>query len=262
MQYNEFIKRNSGYVSKETQDKIYKTKILIAGCGIGSTIAECLLRAGFINLTLVDFDTVELSNLNRQIFSSNQIGENKAIALKSRLSSIYPEANILAITEPLSEKNISQIVKNNDIIMDTIDFLDLQAILDLHDEAFNQKKPLVSMVSAGFGAIGFLISDKKDFLKKKMKIKESEDLQQTMYGVYLKRLLNSLKNKVDDNVLNVMNDVMDKLSNGIPCPAPHVSVGSFAAGSLATYLLIKFLESPKKNKLINKTHFLSLDKIL
>lgn len=261
MKYDSFIKRNLGYIDLKTQKKVQNTKILIAGCGIGSTIAECLLRAGFVNLILVDFDTVEESNLNRQIFKFDDVGKFKADSLKNRLLDIYPNAKIEVIKEPISLKNTKKLVSKSDIVMDTIDFLDLNAILNLHEEAHIQKKPLISMVSAGFGAIGFLIDNKKDFLKKEMKIKSKEKVLLEDYSFYLTNFLKSCKNKIDNDVLDVMFDVMDKLKNGIPCPAPHVSSGSFFAGSLATYLAISFLKD-KNTKLKNKIHYLSFNKIL
>lgn len=260
MSYENFTKRNSGYIDEKTQNKIKNTKVLIAGCGIGSTIAECLLRAGFVNLTLVDFDHVEQSNLNRQIFKHKDIGKLKTVSLRNRLKEIYPSAKVKILSEPLSDKNITKLVNSCDIVVDTIDFLDLGIIIKLHDEAFLQKKPLVSMVSAGFGAIGFLI-DKKNFLRKEMNIKLNEDVSVNDYSFYLTNFLKNCKNKIDKKVLNVMFDVMDKLKNRIPCPAPHTSIGSFAAGSLACFLLVSFLKN-KNTKIKNKIHFLSLDKIL
>lgn len=59
--------RNRLYIQEEEQEIIKNTPILFAGCGIGSNIVECALRFGFENITIVDGDTIELSNLNRQI---------------------------------------------------------------------------------------------------------------------------------------------------------------------------------------------------
>jgi len=58
--------RNRIYVTLEEQEKIKRYRILLGGAGIGSIIAECALRFGFENITIVDGDRVELSNLNRQ----------------------------------------------------------------------------------------------------------------------------------------------------------------------------------------------------
>ncbi len=58
--------RNRLYINEEEQEQIRKIPILFAGCGIGSNIAECALRFGFENITIVDGDVIENSNLNRQ----------------------------------------------------------------------------------------------------------------------------------------------------------------------------------------------------
>lgn len=58
--------RNRIYVSDQQQTTIKSFKVLLAGCGIGSNIAEALLRLGFETITLVDGDIVQESNLNRQ----------------------------------------------------------------------------------------------------------------------------------------------------------------------------------------------------
>ncbi|MGV4415094.1 ThiF family adenylyltransferase [Chryseobacterium sp. T1] len=59
--------RNRLYISDEEQNLIKHIPILLAGSGIGSNIAECALRLGFENITIVDGDVVEISNLNAKI---------------------------------------------------------------------------------------------------------------------------------------------------------------------------------------------------
>ena len=63
---NERYKRNNIYINETEQNLIAQTKILLAGAGLGSYIAECALRIGFENLTIIDGDSVELSNLIKQ----------------------------------------------------------------------------------------------------------------------------------------------------------------------------------------------------
>ena len=77
--------RNRIYVSDKEQLRIKDFKIVLGGAGIGSIIAECLLRFGFETLTIVDGDIVEESNLNRQNYTYNDIGVSKVKALKKRL---------------------------------------------------------------------------------------------------------------------------------------------------------------------------------
>lgn len=91
---SERYSRNRLYITEQEQEKIKNTPILLAGSGIGSNIAECALRFGFENITIVDGDTVELSNLNRQNYTEKNISEYKAEALYNRLKAINPIANI------------------------------------------------------------------------------------------------------------------------------------------------------------------------
>ena len=86
--------RNRIYISPEEQERIGRAKIFLAGAGLGSVIAECLLRIGFQNITNFDGDTVELSNLNRQNYTVSDIGKAKVEALKNRLKEINPLANM------------------------------------------------------------------------------------------------------------------------------------------------------------------------
>ena len=80
--------RNRLYIKEQEQDIIRTTPILLAGSGIGSNIAECALRFGFENITIVDGDVVELSNLNRQNYTEENLSQYKAEALYHRLKSI------------------------------------------------------------------------------------------------------------------------------------------------------------------------------
>src|SRR5215218_3611701 len=105
LRYERFVSRNAGYVSDELQLRIRKSRLLIAGCGIGSTIAEACLRLGFEQVMLIDKDRVEPHNLNRQDFTAADIGTQKVDALARRLSSINPSASIRAINEWVTPQN-------------------------------------------------------------------------------------------------------------------------------------------------------------
>ena len=87
---NDRYSRNRLYVTEEEQNQIKDIPILLAGSGIGSNIAECALRFGFENITIIDGDVVENSNLNRQNYTFYDISEYKAETLYNRLKSINP----------------------------------------------------------------------------------------------------------------------------------------------------------------------------
>ncbi|HAO08914.1 MAG TPA: hypothetical protein DCQ50_18485 [Chryseobacterium sp.] len=119
---NERYSRNRIYIKKEEQQKIKNFRILLGGAGIGSVIAECVLRMGFENITIIDGDDVEISNLNRQNYTQADVGHSKAESLKKRLLEINPDANITAHHCFLDAENIENFIKDNDVAINALDF--------------------------------------------------------------------------------------------------------------------------------------------
>lgn len=116
--------RNRLYVGKEEQERIKYTPILVGGAGIGSIIAECALRFGFEQLTIVDGDVVEESNLNRQNYTVDDLGFPKAEALYRRLSRINPNAKIDYINSYINKENAASIIARHEIAINALDFKD------------------------------------------------------------------------------------------------------------------------------------------
>lgn len=114
--------RNRIYVSEEEQERIRRTRILLGGAGIGSIIAECALRFGFENITIVDGDKVELSDLNCQNYVKADIGKYKAETLAKRLLKINPDAEVKFINKFIDNNNVEIIIKGHDIAVNTLDF--------------------------------------------------------------------------------------------------------------------------------------------
>lgn len=114
--------RNQIHISNSAQQRYKDFSILIAGCGIGSYIAECLLRMGFENLTIVDGDYVELTNLNRQNYVEADIGMNKALVLQRRLLAINPQANITAIPRFITVDNLYEFDMEYSVSVNALDF--------------------------------------------------------------------------------------------------------------------------------------------
>ncbi|MBP1764964.1 MAG: putative dinucleotide-utilizing enzyme [Firmicutes bacterium] len=101
---------------------IEKATIAIAGAGgLGSNCAQLLVRSGFCRFTIVDFDVVEPSNLNRQFFFASQIGMAKVSALAENLKSINPDVRIDARQNKLEPATISAIFADCNIIIEAFD---------------------------------------------------------------------------------------------------------------------------------------------
>ena len=98
-------------------------RVLIIGVGgVGQHIATYLVTNGVSNLTIIDFDKVEISNLNRQILLSEaDICKAKVDVVKSALYSKNIEANIASINIRVSEDNISELIKGYDLVVDAVD---------------------------------------------------------------------------------------------------------------------------------------------
>ena len=77
MHENERYHKNVLYISPKEQNNIRDIKIVFAGVGLGSVIAEAALRLGFENFVLIDGDTIELSNLNRQNYDNESVNKSK-----------------------------------------------------------------------------------------------------------------------------------------------------------------------------------------
>jgi tRNA A37 threonylcarbamoyladenosine dehydratase len=118
----ELYQRNRIYITEEEQALIKTYPVLIAGCGIGSNIAECALRFGFENLTIIDGDHVEPSNLNRQNYTSHDVLFYKSERLFKRLKEINPEADIKFSTEYINHQNVRFLIQDHKAVINALDF--------------------------------------------------------------------------------------------------------------------------------------------
>lgn len=241
--------RNSGYISEEIQNKIFNTRLLIAGCGVGSQMAVAAARVGFQKFTLIDGDTIEAHNLNRQAYFYDDIGKSKVQALKEHILRINPNAEVVARHELLNEKNCDELVKDCDYVFDTIDFLDLPGILALHDAANRHNKYLLSCFSAGWG--GCMMIMRPDLhgpchLRKMFNLTDSRTQKSSYTEVFFEFadiLIPHLMPKVQAD----MRRVLEKMKDKQPCPASHVVVGSLSVANLGVTALFDLIAGLKVN---------------
>ncbi|MFA7253591.1 MAG: ThiF family adenylyltransferase [Patescibacteria group bacterium] len=145
--------RNLGLLTEDNQDKISNTTLLIAGCGVGSQVALSAVRMGFEKFIIVDGDTVELSNNNRQGYSWRDVGRTKVDALAKKIKSINPHAHIRKYPIFIDAKNAERISKKADIIIDTIDPDAVIAVVALHRSAQKHKQTIIQPTDVGWGAM-------------------------------------------------------------------------------------------------------------
>lgn len=119
---NSFEKALSEILGKDNLAKIQKVKIGMAGAGgLGSNCALFLVRCGFRKFRIVDFDIVELSNLNRQFYFAAQVGRRKVEALRENLLSINPRLEIEAFTERIDQDNVQSLFPDCDVVVEALD---------------------------------------------------------------------------------------------------------------------------------------------
>ena len=105
------------------QQKMLEAKVLLLGAGgLGSPAAYYLAAAGIGNLGIVDFDRVDLSNLQRQIIhSTERIGMLKTESAKKTIEALNPDVKVSLYNEKLDSSNIMELIENHDYVIDGSD---------------------------------------------------------------------------------------------------------------------------------------------
>jgi molybdopterin/thiamine biosynthesis adenylyltransferase len=131
-------------VGGKGQSKIAQAKVFIVGAGgLGCPVGYYLTAAGVGTIAMVDNDTVEMSNLQRQIAHSvNTIGMPKVESAKKTFEALNPDVNIIAIQKRMSKDDIIDLIRDYDIVVDGSDNFPTRYLVN--DACFMAKKPLVS----------------------------------------------------------------------------------------------------------------------
>ena len=147
---------------KERQNAFLNATVAVCGLGgLGSNIANALTRAGIGKLILIDFDKVDIKNLNRQQYKMSQIGKYKTESCLENLREISPYTEIEIHTVKLTEENIPKLLGTADIICEAFDKADQKAMLvNTVLETFPDKYILSGTGMAGFGSANTIQSRK------------------------------------------------------------------------------------------------------
>lgn len=134
-------------------EKFEKAQVGIAGLGgLGSHIAMALARTGIGQLHLVDFDSVEPSNLNRQVYTIEDLGKAKTEALKTRLKAVNPFIEIKTDTVKVTEANAHALFQNDSIVCEAFDHPESKAMLI--NVLLEKNKDTVIVAASGMAGIG------------------------------------------------------------------------------------------------------------
>ena len=145
------------------QKKILNSKVLIVGAGgLGCPIADYLSRAGVGTIGIADFDKINLSNIHRQnLYNSKDIGKYKIDIVKAKIKLINPFTKIKIYKKKISNKNLNNIIKSFDIIIDGSDNFRTKFLLNKY--SIRYKKILIAGAISKFDGhiFTFNFKDKK-----------------------------------------------------------------------------------------------------
>jgi molybdopterin-synthase adenylyltransferase len=149
LKFKERYSRNYNTLSHEEQKKLGSSKVAVIGLGgLGGGVSEILARTGIGHLILIDGDSFETSNLNRQLLSQEHLmGVPKALVAKKRINAINCEVKVKYCIEYLDESNMYGKIKNADLVVDCLDSMDIRFLLQ--DAASKASIPIVSGAIAG-----------------------------------------------------------------------------------------------------------------
>ncbi len=136
-------------IGREGVETIAKKHVIVVGTGgVGGYTAMMLVRAGIGKITLIDFDNVSSSNINRQIVANvNTIGRSKVTVLEDMLKEINPDLVVNAVNERISEENVSSLITDCDMCVDAIDSVKDKVSLIVYCKKNNI--PIISAMGAG-----------------------------------------------------------------------------------------------------------------
>ena len=145
MDQNQLFKRQItlSEIGEVGQQKLQNASVLVVGCGgLGSPIAVYLAASGIGKIHLVDFDTVDITNLHRQVFYSlDDVGKSKSEVLSNFIKNRAPFTNVTYTKKPVTKENVFELISDVDIVVDGTDSLPTKYLLN--DACVIKNKPLV-----------------------------------------------------------------------------------------------------------------------
>ncbi len=142
--------RTERLIGKENLEKLKNKNIIIFGLGgVGSFVAEALVRCGIGRMTVVDKDTVDITNINRQLYALHStVGRNKADVAKERILDVNPSCEVTAVVKMYLPENSDEFdLSQYDYIVDAID--NVTAKIDLAVKSENLGIPMIASMGTG-----------------------------------------------------------------------------------------------------------------
>ena len=132
-----------------------KHATLIGGGGLGSNSANLLVRMGIGSIDIIDYDTVDKTNLHRTtVFSEKDIGKHKATVLKEKLQSVNTDVQVTGTNKKVTSKNIDSLIGSADVIIDGTDNMSLRFLIN--ERAIEHNIPWV--YAGVYGTVGMVMA--------------------------------------------------------------------------------------------------------
>lgn len=149
MEQQKWYTRTQQLLGADNFNRLQTAAVAIIGVGgVGGACAEALCRAGIGRLIIMDHDTVDITNINRQLIATHDtVGQQKVAVLMARLKSINPACDVVALPEFYSEENKGVLDNMPDFVVDAIDTV--SAKLSLAAECRARAIPLISSMGTG-----------------------------------------------------------------------------------------------------------------
>ncbi|WP_312649135.1 HesA/MoeB/ThiF family protein [Aminipila sp.] len=159
MRYQRQVLMNQ--IGENGQNILKQSKVVVIGAGgLASPVLTYLTCAGVGTITLVDYDTISESNLNRQfLYGEKEVGKSKVEVAEEVLSRINSTITIHQVSEKLEENNIMEIIKGSDVVIDCVDNVETRLIVNRG--CLQMDIPLVEGGVNGF--YGFIIAIKREY---------------------------------------------------------------------------------------------------
>ncbi len=231
--YMDFTSRNKIFIDRTVQKKVQSVRLLFAGCGLGSLIAETAIRLGFSRFLLADGDQVELSNLNRQSFNTTHLGLNKAVATASVLRKINPQADIQVFKKFINLVDVPDLINNCDFIINTVDVN--KVYFNLVEVGQQENKEVLLPFNMGFGSLVLIFNQKSESLSG---ILQKDFISNEVH--FYTKLIEELKIKHFPEYLSAKASIIYSCleKKGY---SPQIRIGAEIAASLVTTCLIKMV---------------------
>ncbi len=137
-------------IGKEALQVLKEKKVLVLGCGgVGGYVIESLARSGIGTLILVDYDTIDETNINRQIIAlTSNIGEKKVDAFEKRIKDINRDCHVIKVDQFINQENLSTLFDYSfDYLVDACDTLSTKK--GIIQECLKRKIPFISSMGTG-----------------------------------------------------------------------------------------------------------------